>query len=108
MIQRSQYNSGARAHSTQRPFQSNEERLVSESLEIADAPAEVISQIRPPLSQVVLFPPRTGFGEYADRVPTIYTAFTTGRWKPDSRNDWSGNLLGSYRSTLRPSTGFAW
>ena len=67
-----------------KPWASNEERLVSESLAMANLPAEVIQQIRPPLPQVQLFPPRYGYRREAFGIrdvvngDTIYPGAPTG------------------------------
>lgn len=45
-----------------RPFDSNEERLVMQATEIYMLPnAEIQQVVRPPLPQIVLFPPRFGY-----------------------------------------------
>ena len=46
------------------PFQSNQERLLSQSLAAWDMTGEEIQAlVRPPLPQIKLFPPRYGFTE---------------------------------------------
>jgi hypothetical protein len=45
-----------------RPWASNEERLTQQAIEAAMIPAEELTDmVRPPLSQVQLFPPRFGY-----------------------------------------------
>lgn len=63
------------------PFRSNEERLCSQALMVANVPGEVLqAEVRPPLQQINPFPPRFGYPQGAltisqvlntDRVPRM-------------------------------------
>jgi len=85
-----------------RPWQSNEERLTSQALgAIAQMPAAVIQQIRPPLPRVQLFPPRTGYRVDAFGIRDVVNVSTI---YPGSRTDYSGSNSG-YQGTSTPSLG---
>lgn len=92
---------------TQRsPFESNPERLVSEALAASQTPADIIRALSPPLPQIRLFPPRFGYGEKQDRIPTILEVLDVDRYYRNRRDDISGgpqswqgsarNVQGSY------------
>jgi hypothetical protein len=72
------------------PWQSNEERLMSEALMVATVPADVLASIRPPLPQIPLFPPRFGYGVPSERVPGIDAVMGTLRTMGDNRTSLSG------------------
>lgn len=76
------------------PWQSNEERLVDEALESQLVPSGELAALGPPLPQIVLFPPREGYGDPVERTPTIYDALGARR-DPMERRDFSGGP-GSY------------
>ncbi len=78
----------------QNPWQSNEERLTSEALQAAYTPAEILAQVRPPLQQIQLFPPRYGYGDASSRVPTIMDVLDVFRQVPDKRTSLSGGPAG--------------
>ncbi len=83
------------------PWQSNEERLVSDALiAVTGVPGEFIAlNTRPPLRQVILFPPKFGyrtdeFGiDDVARVDEVY---------PNARVDYSGSVSG-FRGSSFPS-----
>lgn len=84
------------------PWQSNEERLVSEALSAtAGMTEEEIQAIRPPLPRVRLFPPRFGF---VKRVLTIDDVLNIPEAYPGARVDYAGNRSGQEGSTS-PSLG---
>lgn len=85
------------------PFSSNEERLLTQALAVADVPGSELSQVvRPPLPQVQLFPPRTGYDRTAlgiddivivdRRYPTRIAWFSGGTagYSGSSRNSLEG------------------
>lgn len=83
-----------------KPWQSNEERLVSESLATtAGMPAAVIQQIRPPLPQVQLFPPKYGYRREAFGIRDVVNVNTI---YPGARVDFSGRVSG-YQGTSFPA-----
>jgi hypothetical protein len=89
------------AYSQQRPWASNEERLMSQALSVADIPGYILQQqVRPPLPQIVLFPDRFGVKHV---VPGIASVIGVDRIYNDFRTDWSGGpagYSGSSRNTL--------
>ena len=87
-----------RAH----PWQSNEERLVSESLSAtAGMTQEEIQAIRPPLPRVRLFPDRFG---YEKRALGIMDVLDVSNSYPGARIDYAGNRSGMQGSSA-PSLG---
>jgi hypothetical protein len=92
----------------QKPFQSNQERLVSEALASSQLPAEVISAIRPPLPQVDPFRPRFGYKPVQDRALTIEDVVGVSTTYGDARYQTSGgmeSIQGSSRS-VQSNIGF--
>lgn len=80
-----------------RPWASNEERLVQQTLEVAMLPNdEIQALVRPPLPQVVLFPDRFG---REHRQPGLQDVIEFGRQYPVSTN-FSGGP-GSYSGSAR-------
>jgi hypothetical protein len=75
-----------------KPWGSNEERLVSESLAATQMPVEVIRAIRPPLPRVQLFPMRTGYGER--RAFGIADVVEVDNRYPGARTDYAGMRSG--------------
>jgi hypothetical protein len=78
-----------------RPWQSNEERLVDESLEALTVPAAALAQLGPPLPQIDPWRPRMGYGTIAQRTPDIMLVINTDRNSKDYRTSFSGSV-GSY------------
>ena len=88
------------------PFQSNQERLLSQSMAAWTMTSEEIQQyVRPPLPQIQLFPPRFGYTEYEigieDLVNLPRTISTVQRVEsdfsqtPNSQQSSSRNTLGN-------------
>lgn len=85
-----------------RPWQTNEERLTSQALQaVAQLPAEVIQQIRPPLPRVQLFPPKFGYRVDAFGIRDVVNVNTI---YPGARTDYSGSNSG-YQGTSFPALG---
>lgn len=80
-----------------RPWQSNEERLTSDSLAYADVPAEQIRAIRPPVPQT-LFRQPYGYAEYAQRQLRITDIGLVADMYPQV--DYTGRVSG-YSGSLR-------
>jgi len=83
------------------PFASNQERLVTQSLEVANMTQEEIQEyVRPPLPQVELFPARYGYKttEYGIEDIVELTSRTYERTdfaqKPNTTESTSRNTLG--------------
>ncbi len=93
-----------------KPWQSNAERLVSEALAASQAPQSVILQIRPPLPQIVPFPPRFGYPTVTQRAFGIRQVVGVEHIYGDARNEISGgpaSYSGASRNILgAASTGF--
>lgn len=84
------------------PWQSNEERLVSEALgATAGMSMEEIQAIRPPLPRVKLFPKRFGFKKETIGIEDV---LDISKSYPSARVDYSGNKSGQEGSTA-PSLG---
>jgi hypothetical protein len=79
------------------PFESNQERLVTNALIEATAPAAVVRQVVNPPARV-LFPPRFG---YRVEELTIDDVMNINRYMPDRRQDFSGST-GAYGSSSQP------
>jgi len=74
------------------PWQSNEERLVSEALgATAGMSVEEIQAIRPPLPRVRLFPKRFGFKKQTIGIEDV---LDINRAYPGARVDYAGNKSG--------------
>jgi hypothetical protein len=85
-----------------RPWGSNEERLTVTALaSVANLTAEQISQIRPPLPRVQLFPPRFGYRIDAFGIRDVVNVNTV---YPGARIDYSGSNSG-YQGTSFPALG---
>lgn len=97
-------------YAQRKPFQSNEERLVSEALAASQEPADVIAAIRPPLPQIELFPPRYGYPTVQQRALNVSDVVGVHQVYPDARSQTSGgirDISGSSRNVSAPSnTGF--
>ena len=86
------------------PFQSNQERLLSQSLAaLTMSGAELQQYVRPPLPQIKLFPPRYGFSEseigIEDIIDLPRTAPTAQRVESDFSNT-PNTTQSSSRNTL--------
>lgn len=75
-----------------KPFQSNQERLVSEALAESQRSADSIRQLRPPLPQVDPFPPRFGYKPVQDRALTVEDVVGVARTYGDARYQTSGGM----------------
>ena len=84
-------------YAAKRPNESNQERLVRESLERNTMPGDMIRSLPPARN---LFPPRFG---YEVREPTIEDVLATDNRNPDYR----ALVSGSFTGTSRPS-GTGW
>lgn len=86
------------------PWATNEERRVSEALASAQSmTAEQISMIRPPLSQIQLFPPKYG---YRIEALGIHDFAYLDQIYPAVRRDWTASTSGSgYQGTGYPALG---
>lgn len=92
-----------RVYEQQRPWQSNAERLVSEALAASQTPADVLAQLRPPLPQIIPFPPRFGYGTVQERMPSIWSVLDVARLYGDNKDDISGGP-GGYEAASRNVT----
>lgn len=89
-------------YDTQHPWQSNEERLVSEALgATAGMSMEEIQAIRPPIPRMNLFPDRFG---YEKRALGIMDVLDISESYPGARIDYAGNRSGMEGSSA-PSLG---
>jgi hypothetical protein len=92
---------GAGPLSLKRPWQSNEERLVTTALEAAMLmPADEIRALKPPLPQIQLFPPRFG---YPTEAPGILDVVNLDR-QTLPQDNFSGTLS-NYSGASRNSLG---
>ncbi len=83
------------------PFASNQERLLSQSMEIGNMTAAEIQQyVRPPLPQVELFPDRYGYTPFEYSIDDIVKV--TGR--SNERTDYS-QIPNPLQSTSRNTLG---
>lgn len=84
------------------PFQSNQERLLSQSLAAWNmTAAEVQEYVRPPLPQVKLFPSRYGFTEYELTIEDIVQMPRRGQQRVESDFSQTPNTTqSSSRNTL--------
>ena len=91
-----------------KPSEQNWERLTSEALEAASIPGVVLqAEVRPPLPQIRLFPPRYGYPSFQKRQATVSQVLDAGRLYSDSRNDTSGGPSG-YQAASRNVQGLPW
>lgn len=95
-----------------------QERRIDEALMTAEMPAALIRAERPPLPQIITFPPRFGYQSYQQRqigiadiiqVPRIFAdprATLTGnqRVQPPQYTSWAQSQ-GAYSGSSRPSMG---
>jgi len=89
------------------PFQSNQERLMSQSLAaFSMTPAEVQEFVRPPIPQIQLFPARYGYTEDEISVEDIIDMPRRGASQQRVESDFS-NTPNSTQSTSRNTLGSA-
>ena len=89
------------------PFQSNQERLMSQSLAaFSMTAAEVQEFVRPPLPQIQLFPARYGYSEDEISVEDIIDMPRRGASQQRVESDFS-NTPNSTQSTSRNTLGSA-
>lgn len=89
------------AYDRSKPFGSNEERLVGEALMASQTPGDVLAEMtRPPLPQIVLFPPLYGYPDYAHRQATIDDILQEDRYTDNYRASFSGGEAG-WQSSAR-------
>lgn len=82
------------------PWQSNEERLVSEALAASQTPGAALQQlVRPPLPRTQLFPPKYGYRQEAIGIRDIIDVDVL---FPGARVDYSQSQSG-YSGTSYPS-----
>lgn len=87
-----------------RPFSSNEERLTQQALEAATAPGAMLADVvRPPLDQVQLFRPRTGYRTRALGLEDIIDIDRVIPPRQDMSGEWQG-FAGSSRNSNGTST----
>lgn len=78
-----------------RPWGSNEERLTGEALAASQTPGDVLAEmVRPPLPQIIMFPPLYGYPSYSQRQATIDSVLGESRFGPNQRTDFSGGEAG--------------
>jgi len=65
-------------YTRERPFESPQERLVSEALASSQTDPATLRAIRPPLPQIELNPPRFGYPSYTDRALTLRDVIAAG------------------------------
>lgn len=82
-----------------KPWQSNQERLVSESLAASQTPGAILAEIPPPLPQVH-DRPRFGWPDVNERTPTIEQVLDIDRLYGDAREAISGGPAG-YQGSAR-------
>jgi hypothetical protein len=81
------------------PVYASQEALVTASLMTATIPGSVIqATVRPPLPQIIPFPPRFGYPDYPDRQPGIRVAFSVDRAYPNARYELTGGVAGAQAS----------
>jgi hypothetical protein len=74
------------------PNYSNQERLVTQALQVATIPAaEILATVRPPIF-VQMFPPRFGYESYQERQVGITTVLDVDRAYRNRRADLSGGV----------------
>lgn len=78
-----------------RPWETNEERLVTDALMANTMPSEEIAtMVRPPLPQIRLFPPIFGLTSYQDRQSRIDDVIVAEPRPADFRSNLSGGEAG--------------
>lgn len=91
------------------PTYASQEALVTASLMTATIPGPVIQEtVRPPLPQIVPFPPRFGYPDYPDRQPGIDMAFKVDRFYPNARYELSGGVAGAQASARNVGVEDVW
>ena len=82
------------------PFQSNQERLLSQSLAAWTMPrADLQEYVRPPLPQIRLFPDRLGYGDRSQ--PGIEDIVTIDRVYTEPRVSWYSGGAAGFGGTSR-------
>lgn len=81
------------------PWQSNQERLVSEALAASQTPGDILAEIGPPLPQVYNRP-RFGWPDVNERTPTVEQVLDIDRLYGDAREAISGGPS-SYAGSAR-------
>ena len=91
------------------PNYSSQERLVTASLMTATIPGDVLREtVRPPLPQIIPFPPRFGYPDYPERQPGIEVAFSVNRYYPNARYELSGGVAGAQASARNVGVEDVW
>jgi hypothetical protein len=91
------------------PTYASQEALVTASLMTATIPGPVIqATVRPPLPQIIPFPPRFGYPDYPDRQPGIDMAFKVDRFYPNARYELSGGVAGAQASARNVGVEDVW
>lgn len=95
------YSGPASPYTKNRPWGSFAEQLVTNTLAIAEQPgADIQANVRPPLTQIQLFPPRFGYGDAVERTLKIEDVVNADdRY---NRYDFSGRTSG-YQGSSYPS-----
>lgn len=79
------------------------DRKVDAALAAANVPGETLQEtVRPPLAQIVAFPPRLGLPLYAARQSHIEDVIQVPRITNDRRASWTGTEA-SFAGSSRPS-----
>lgn len=91
-----------------KPNIQNWEWKTQAALAAAAIPGAVLQdEVKPPLPQIVPFPPRFGYGDFQSRVPTIEGVLDVHRLYGDARDDISGGP-GAYQASSRNVQGLPW
>jgi len=86
------------------PWASNMERLTQQALMAATMPAsEIQQQVRPPLPQIRMLPPRFGWGDRTQ--PTIEDVVSVDRVYTDPRVSWYSGSPAGYSGSSRNDLG---
>ena len=86
------------------PFASRAEQLTQQALMMATIPGKDIQKmVRPPLPQVVLFPPRFGYGERTQ--PTLDDIVVVDRTYAEPRVSWFSGGPAGYQAAERNALG---
>lgn len=92
-----------------KPNEQNWERLVSDALASSQTPGSVLQRdVHPPLPQIIAFPDKYGYPDFAHRQATIEGVLDVARLYTDARDDMSGGP-GGYTGASRnvqPAVGF--
>lgn len=96
-------------YETRKPNEQNWERLVTDALAASQTPGTTLQrEVRPPLPQIIPFPPRFGYPSFQARQATIDGVLDVARLYTDARDDMSGGP-GGYQAASRnvqPAVGF--